>query len=171
MKRREFVTLVGGAVAWPLAARAQQSERMRRIGVLMGYSESDAEAQAWIAIFLLGLKQLGWIEGRNVQFDYRWAGGNVERMESYAAELAALNPDLVLAGSTPALAALWHQTRTIPIVIRERCRSGRARLYFNSGAPRQKHYRLYFAGVFDGGQMGGNAQGDFTFARADRSSL
>jgi putative tryptophan/tyrosine transport system substrate-binding protein len=117
MKRREFITLLGGAAAaWPLAARAQQPERMRRIGVLMGYSESDAEAQAWIAIFLLGLKQLGWIEGRNIQFDYRWAGGNVERMESYAAELAAFNPDLVLAGSTPALAALWHQTRTIPIV-------------------------------------------------------
>jgi putative ABC transport system substrate-binding protein len=117
MRRREFITMLGGAAAaWPLVARAQQTGKVARVGVLMGYAESDAEAEAWIAIFLHGLKQLGWIEGRNIRFDYRWAGGNVERMQSYSAELAELNPDLVLVGSTPALAALWRQTRTIPIV-------------------------------------------------------
>jgi putative ABC transport system substrate-binding protein len=117
MRRRDFVTLLGGAaVAWPLAAGAQRAGKVARVGVLMGYAESDAEAESWIAIFLHGLKQVGWIEGSNVQFYYRWAGGNVERMQSYSAELAELNPDLVLVGSTPALAALWRQTRTIPIV-------------------------------------------------------
>jgi len=117
LKRREFITLLGGAAAaWPLAAWAQQAGKVARVGVLMGYAGSDTEAEAWIAIFLQGLKQLGWIEGRNVQFDYRWAGGNVERMQSDSAELVELNPDLVLVGSTPALAALWRQTRTIPIV-------------------------------------------------------
>jgi putative ABC transport system substrate-binding protein len=117
MRRREFITLLGGgAAAWPLSTSAQPAGKVIRVGVLMGYAESDAEAVAWIAAFLHGLKQRGWIEGRNVQFDYRWGGGNVERMQSYSAELVELNPDLVLVGSTPALAALWRQTRTIPIV-------------------------------------------------------
>jgi ABC-type uncharacterized transport system substrate-binding protein len=117
VNRRNLITLLGGAaVAHPITGHTQQGAKVARVGVLMGYAESDAEAAAWIAVFLQGLKQRGWIEGRNVQFDYRWAGGNVERMQSYAAELAGSSPDLILVGSTPALAALWRRTRTIPIV-------------------------------------------------------
>jgi putative ABC transport system substrate-binding protein len=117
MKRREFITLLGGAAAaWPLTARAQQANRMRRIGLLMGYAANDVEAQTWIAAFLDSLRELGWIEGRNFQFDPRWASGDVQRMRSYAAELVGLNPDVILVGSTPALAALWRQTHSIPTV-------------------------------------------------------
>lgn len=117
MRRREFITLLGGAAAtWPLAARAQQLERMLRIGVLMGYAENDAEAKSWITGLVEGLKKLGWIEGSNIQIDYRWASGNLERLRSYAGELLGLKPDLILAGSTPALAAVYQQTRAIPIV-------------------------------------------------------
>src|ERR1035437_3222013 len=117
MRRREFITLVGGvAAAWPLSARAQQPERLLRIGVRMGYAENDAEAKSWITALVEALKKLGWIEGRNVQIDYRWASGNIERLRSYAGELLGLKPDLILAGSTPALAAAYQQTRAIPIV-------------------------------------------------------
>jgi putative ABC transport system substrate-binding protein len=116
VKRRTFITLLGGAVAWPLAARAQQPERMRRIGVLMGYTESDPEAQAWIRVLLQGLKEHGWIDGSTVRFDYRWATGNLNPMGSYAADLMALTPDVIVAAATPALAAVWRETRSVPIV-------------------------------------------------------
>src|SRR5262245_47057597 len=89
MRRREFITLLGGAaVVWPLGARAQQSERMRRIGVLMGYAENDSEAQAWVAAFREG----GWMEGRNIRFDTRWAWSDVEAMQRFARELTTLQP-------------------------------------------------------------------------------
>ena len=116
MRRRTFISLVGGAATWPLAARAQQPERMRRIGVLMGYAENDSEAQAWIAAFREGLQKLGWTEGRNVRVDTRWASADAEAMQRFAQELVALQPDLILSQSTPAVAALLQQTRTIPIV-------------------------------------------------------
>jgi ABC-type uncharacterized transport system substrate-binding protein len=117
MKRRAFITLLGGAaVAWPLGARAQQGERMRRVGVLMGYAENDPEAQAWIRALLQGLKEHGWIDGSTVRFDYRWATGNLEPMGSYAADLMALSPDVIVAAATPALAAAWQETRSVPIV-------------------------------------------------------
>jgi putative ABC transport system substrate-binding protein len=117
MKRRKFITLIGGAAAvWPFVALAQQRDRMLRIGVLMGYAENDAEAKSWVTGLVEALKKLGWIEGSNVQIDYRWASGNVERLRSYAGELLGLKPDLILAGSTPALAAISQQTRAIPIV-------------------------------------------------------
>jgi putative ABC transport system substrate-binding protein len=115
MKRREFVTLLGGTVAWPLAARAQQSERMRRIGVIMSGAADDPVGQAEAKAFQQGLQQLGWIDGRNVRTDYRWAAGTVENFRKYAAELVALTPDVILAvgGATgPVLQA----TRTVPIV-------------------------------------------------------
>jgi putative ABC transport system substrate-binding protein len=116
MKRREFITLVGGAAAvWPLGARAQQGERMRRIGVLMVVAESDPEAQPRIAAFLAGLQSLGWRDGQNVRIDYRWAAGNAGRMRAYATELIGLTPDVIFVSSTPALAAL-KATRTLPIV-------------------------------------------------------
>jgi putative tryptophan/tyrosine transport system substrate-binding protein len=119
VKRRNFITLLGGAAAcaWPLAARAQQPERMRRIGVLMGYPESDSEAQTKIAAFRDGLQKLGWTEGRNTRIDTRWATpADAESMERFAKELVALQPDLILSITTPTTAALLQQTRTIPIV-------------------------------------------------------
>ena len=117
MRRREFITLLSGAaLAWPLSARAQQQERMRRIGVLMGFAESDREGQALIAAFREGLQKLGWAEGRNIRIDYRWTALDKELMQQFAEELVALQPDLILTQSTPATAALLQQTRTIPIV-------------------------------------------------------
>src|SRR6266550_2584775 len=115
LKRREFITLLGGAAAWPLAARAQ--ERVRRIGVLMGYAESDWDAQGKIAAFREGLQKLGWAEGRNIRIDTRWPiPADVESMQRFAKELVALQPDLILSHITPTTAALLQQTRTIPIV-------------------------------------------------------
>jgi ABC-type uncharacterized transport system substrate-binding protein len=116
MRRREFIALVGGAAAWPLAARAQQGERMRRIGVLMNLAADDAEGQARLAAFLRGLQQLGWIEGRNAHLDIRWGAGDAERFRRYAAELVALVPDLILAASGSTMPPLLHATRTVPIV-------------------------------------------------------
>jgi putative ABC transport system substrate-binding protein len=118
LKRREFITLIGGAAAaWPLAARAQQQERMRRIGVLMGYAESDSDAQARLAAFRDSLQKLGWAESRNIQIDTRWPiPADLESMQRFAKELVALQPDVILSHITPTTAALLQQTRTIPIV-------------------------------------------------------
>jgi putative ABC transport system substrate-binding protein len=117
LRRRDFIALLGGAAAaWPLAARAQQSDRMRRIGVLMGYDENDSEAQAWVAAFREALQKLGWTEGRNVSIDTRWGRADTEVIQRFAQELVALQPDLILSQITPTTAALLQQTRTIPIV-------------------------------------------------------
>src|SRR5262245_60716060 len=117
IKRREFITLLGGAAAaWPLAARAQQSGAMRRIGVLMNLASDDAEGQARLAAFHQGLQQLGWTVGRNVQIDYRWGAGNADYIRKFAAELVALAPDVILSTGSPSVAALQQATRTIPIV-------------------------------------------------------
>jgi ABC-type uncharacterized transport system substrate-binding protein len=117
MRRREFITLIGGAGAWPIAARAQESGRVRRIGALMAYAESDPEGQAQIAAFREGLQNLGWAEGRNIRLDSRWAKpGDAESRQRFAKELVALQPDLILSHSTPNTATLLQQTRTIPIV-------------------------------------------------------
>jgi putative tryptophan/tyrosine transport system substrate-binding protein len=117
MKRREFITLIGGAAAaWPLAARAQQGERMRRIGVLMSTTADDPVGQARRAAFLQGLQQSGWTEDRNVRIDYRWAAAGPDRFRTYAAELVALAPDVILATGAPSVAALLQATRTVPIV-------------------------------------------------------
>jgi putative ABC transport system substrate-binding protein len=116
MRRRDFITVVGSAAAWPLIAVAQQSDRMRRIGVLMGFAESDPEGQALVAAFREGLQQLGWTEGRNVRIDYRWTELDKELMQRFAKDLVALQPDVILTQSTPATAVLLQQTRTIPIV-------------------------------------------------------
>jgi putative tryptophan/tyrosine transport system substrate-binding protein len=116
MRRRAFITLVGGAAAaWPLAAGAQQG--LRRIGVLMGFPESDSDARAFVAAFRDGLQKLGWTEGRNVRLDIRWTSpGNAEEMQRFAKELVALQPDVILAFATPVTAALQRETRAIPIV-------------------------------------------------------
>jgi ABC-type uncharacterized transport system substrate-binding protein len=116
MRRREFIALLGGAAAWPLAARAQQPERMRRIGVLMAMTADDPEAAPRVAAFAQGLQQSGWTIGQNVRVDYRWGGGNADNMRKYAAELVALAPNVILAHSSAAVAPLLQATRTIPIV-------------------------------------------------------
>jgi putative ABC transport system substrate-binding protein len=116
--RREFIAaLSGAAAAWPLAARAQQPERMRRIALLMNYAEGDTSAQADLLAFRQGLRELGWTEGRNVQFDYRWAAADADRTRSYAVELVSLTPDAIVANTLPVAAALKKATTTIPIVI------------------------------------------------------
>jgi putative ABC transport system substrate-binding protein len=114
VKRREFITLLSGAATWPRAARAQQPERMRRIGVLMGTS-ADQEGGDFAA-FPRGLQELGWTDGRNVRIDNRWGAGSPDTIRKYAAELAALAPDVILTSGTATMAALLHATRTVPIV-------------------------------------------------------
>jgi ABC-type uncharacterized transport system substrate-binding protein len=118
MKRRKLITLLGGAtVAWPLAARAQQSEAgLRRIGVLIGLPATDPVGQLEVAVFRQELRKLGWIEGRNIVLEYRWAGANPKSIETFAKEVVALGPDIILSRSTPATAALIRETRSIPIV-------------------------------------------------------
>jgi ABC-type uncharacterized transport system substrate-binding protein len=116
MRRRDLITLLGGAAAWPLAARAQQPAQMRRIGVLMMYAESNAQGQAFVAAFREALGKLGWREGHNVRIDYRWATSDLESIQRFAKDLVALQPDLILSSSTPTTASLLQQTRTIPII-------------------------------------------------------
>ena len=119
MRRRAFITLLGGsAMAWSLAARAQQSERMRRIGVLLSVDGSDPEGKAQLSGFTQALTELGWIEGRNLRTEVRWGNGDVDRIRTFAKELVALRPDVILAHGTPVTAALHRETRTIPIVLR-----------------------------------------------------
>jgi putative ABC transport system substrate-binding protein len=117
MKRRAFITLLGGtAAAWPLAARAQQGERMSRIGVLMATTTDDSTATARVIGFVQGLEQFGWTEGRNARIDIRWAAGEAGRFRQYATELVALAPQVILANSSQSVAALLQATRTVPIV-------------------------------------------------------
>src|SRR5437764_9752238 len=116
LKRREFVTLLGGAAVWPMVARAQQPGRLRRIGALMSWEESDPEIKTFLSGFMQGLAKLGWTDDGNVRMEVRWAGGNVDRLRMFAKELVDLQPDVILATSTPSTAALQEATRTIPIV-------------------------------------------------------
>jgi putative ABC transport system substrate-binding protein len=117
MRRRDFIKVIGGgAVVWPLAAHAQQPDRMRRISVLLGLTENDPEQNARLKAFRLGMRDLGWIEGRNVQIEYRFAGANLALISQHVAELIRLVPDVIVANSSPVLAALQTATSTIPIV-------------------------------------------------------
>ena len=117
MRRREFITLLGGAAAaWPFAAHAQQPERMRRVSMLLGLAEKDPEAIGRVKAFRLGMRDLGWIEGRNVEIEYRFAGTNLESINRHVAELVRLAPDVIVAHSTPVMAVLRPATSTIPIV-------------------------------------------------------
>ena len=116
MRRREFMTVLGGAaIGWPLAARAQ-GERMRRIGVLMGIAESDPARQSFVTAFTEALQELGWSSGRNIHIEYRWGAGDAERIRDFARELIEMQLDLIVGHTTPVVAALKAQTRTIPIV-------------------------------------------------------
>jgi putative ABC transport system substrate-binding protein len=117
VNRRDFITLLGGtAAAWPLAARAQQRERMRRIGALMNLTADDPEASARVTALAQGLQQLGWTVGRNLQIDYRWSAGDADRSRRYAAELVALVPDVILAGGGSVVGPLLQVARNVPIV-------------------------------------------------------
>jgi putative ABC transport system substrate-binding protein len=119
MKRREFITLLAGAAAWPVAARSQQQgDRVRRLAAMMGgrNADIDPEGRAWFTAFRKALEDLGWVEGRNFRADYRWPSGDLDRMEAIAKEFIDLKPDVMFASSTPSVLALLRQTRTIPIV-------------------------------------------------------
>jgi len=119
VKRREFITLLGGAAAWPLAASAQQGERMPRIGVLTSFASNDPAEQAYILAFTQALAQSGWIDGRNARIDIRWGAGDPEHIRRYAAELVALAPGVILAVSSAATGPLLQATRTVPVVFVE----------------------------------------------------
>jgi putative tryptophan/tyrosine transport system substrate-binding protein len=114
--RREFIAGLGSAVAWPVVARAQQGERIRRVGVLMPFDENDPVMKTWVSAFTQALAGLGWTDGRNVRMDFRWAGSDISRVRVFAHELVGLQPDIILTGATPATAAVQQETRTIPIV-------------------------------------------------------
>ena len=116
MKRREFISLVGGAAAWPLAVRAQQGERMRRIGVLMLYPENDPEGQRRATAFRQGLEKLGWVAGRNVQIDFQWGFGDADWIRAAAAQLMQVAPDIILANGTPAARVMQQSSRTVPVI-------------------------------------------------------
>jgi putative tryptophan/tyrosine transport system substrate-binding protein len=116
-KRRELIVFFGGAAAlWPLRARAQQADRLRRVGVLMGYSETDPEAQAFLSEFTRGLSELGWTDGRNLRINIYWAPGHLDLMRTFAKEIVGLRPDVILANSTPVTRVMKRETLTIPIV-------------------------------------------------------
>jgi putative ABC transport system substrate-binding protein len=144
VRRREFITLLGGAaVAWPLTAEAQQSERVRRIGVLMPLAEADQEARTLVTTFVQGLQEQGWTVGRNVLIDYRWAAGDAQRIQVFATELIEQNPDLILARSSPVVAALMQQTRTIPIVFFQVSDPVGQGFVTNLARPGGPHHRVY----------------------------
>src|SRR5215472_6192062 len=117
MRRRDFIAIVCGAAAWPLTARAQRSDRIKRIGVLIGFAENDPAVQSWLAAFRGALTKLGWTEGSNLQVELRWAGYDPDRMKTFAKELVDLRPDAILSVTTPVTGALVRETHTIPIVI------------------------------------------------------
>ena len=117
MRRREFISLLGGVAAWPLASHAQQAQRMRRIGGLIGFAEADPDVQSWLAAFRGALAKLGWTEGSNFQIQLRWASDDPDRMKAFAKELVDLRPDAILSVTTPVTNALVGETQTIPIVI------------------------------------------------------
>jgi putative ABC transport system substrate-binding protein len=116
MRRREFIAALGSAVAWPLTARAEQAERMRRLGILMAVAESDADARKGIGILQERLQKLGWKDGNNIRIDYRWGNGDPDRIQDLAKELVDLQPDVLVGHSTPSAKGLLKQTHTIPIV-------------------------------------------------------
>jgi ABC transporter substrate binding protein len=157
MRRREFITLIGSGAAWPIAARAQQGGRMRRVGVLQATAENDQETQARTEAFRKELAALGWTEGRDILIDYRYAAGDAARIKAYAAEIVSAGPDLILAHSTPVVAAL-RQGNPVPIVfVQVTDPIGFRR---KPGASGRQHHRVNLFRTRHGEQMAGNAQGD-----------
>jgi ABC-type uncharacterized transport system substrate-binding protein len=157
MKRRAFITLLGGAAAWPLAARAQQGERMQRVSLLLGIAENHPEAQSRVKAFQKGLRDLGWVEGRNIRIDYRFAASDPTRIREYAAELVRLMPDVIVGNTTPVLTALRRATSTIPIVFAV-VKPGRTRLHFELGASGRQCYWFQLYRVRNGREMVDDAQ-------------
>ena len=156
MKRREFITLLGGAAAaWPLAARAQQPERMRRLGVLMGRLESDTEGQARMAAFWEQFQKLGWMEGRTIRIDIRWQTPDADSLHRFAKELVALQPDVILSESTPPTAALLTTNAHHPNCLRRCFRSDRLRLRREPGAAGRQRHRVSQYRGFAGRQVDG----------------
>ena len=156
MRRREFVSLLGGAAAWPLAARAQQPSGIRRIGVLSGVAtEADSEAQARDAVFREALQKLGWTEGRNVQYEYRSrSSNNADLARRNAEELVALGPDVIFVGGATNVEALQRATRTIPIVFAGLTDPVGAGFIESLSRPGGKHHRLHSVRVRNKHQMG-----------------
>ena len=141
MRRREFITLFGGsAIAWPLAAQAQQAERMRRLGVLMAVAESDADARKGISILQERLQKLGWKDGNNIRIDYRWGNGNPDRIEDLAKELVELQPDVLVGHSTPSAKGLLKQSHTDTNCFSLSYRSNGSRFSLKSLASRRKYH-------------------------------
>jgi putative ABC transport system substrate-binding protein len=140
LRRREFIAGIGSAAAWPLAARAQQGERVRRIGVLMAGVENDPMVKSLFSAFTQALADLGWADGRNVRIDRRWGGGDINRLHALAQELVGLQPDILVTGGSPATVAVQRETRTIPIVfatVADPVASG-----IVPGLNRREHHRL-----------------------------
>jgi putative ABC transport system substrate-binding protein len=159
--RRQFISALGGAAsAWPLAARAQQGERMRRIGVLFGVAADDSTGKANYAAFLQGLQQLGWSDGRNVRIDARWAAGDAADARKYAAELVALAPDVILASGSSSPAPLLQATRSVPIVFAIVVDPVGAGFVDSLSRPGRKCYRLHAVRIQFVREMAGTAQGD-----------
>ena len=141
MKRREFITLLGGAaVAWPVAAQAQQAEGMRRLGVLMAVAESDADARKGISILQDRLQKLGWKDGINIRIDYRWGNGNPDRIQEFAKELVELQPDVLVGHSTPSAKGLLKQSHTDTNCFSLSYRSNGSRFSLKSLASRRKYH-------------------------------
>ena len=160
MKRREFISLLGGAAAWPLAARAQQGERMRRIGVLINLAADDPQGRARGAAIREGLQQLGWIDGRNVQFDYRWAAGDPGRIRRYAEELVALAPDAIVCHGSGDRRTVAAGHPHDPDRIRLRSRSRRRRLCKEPCTPGRQCHRFHRLRIWPGREMVGAAEAD-----------
>src|SRR5215831_2283143 len=163
-RRRQFITLLGGAAAWPVVAWAQQLERVRRVGVLLPADSNDAQYQAWVGAFLQGLALSGWTIGRNVRIDTRWATANAAEIRKHAAELAALAPDVILASGNsvgPLLQANPHSANRVP----ERRRSDRRRFRRQPGAAGRQRHRFHLVRIQSEREMAGVAQADY--ARRD----
>jgi hypothetical protein len=170
LKRREFITLLGGAVAaWPFAAHAQQPDRLRRIGVLMSVPESDPEVQAWLGAFSEGLQHLGWTAGHNIRLDYRWAAPvDAESRQRVGKELVAMQPDLILTQNTVSTASILQETRSIPIIFANVVDPiGSGFVASLTAAGRQRH-RVHPSGVLDSREMAGGAQRDCTARQSGR---
>ena len=164
MKRREFIAGLGTTAAGPFAARAQQGERVRRIGVLMPYNENDAVSdvlvKSEISAFVHGLSELGWTTGQNLRMDFRWSAGTVDLARKYAKELVDIQPDAIFVESAPQTAALKQLTQIIPIVFVPCVRSGRLGIGRWPVALRRQHYGLYSFARNDGRQVAGVAHAD-----------
>ena len=171
MKRREFIAALGGVTAWPLAARAQQGNRVRRIGVLMGLDENDPLAKPRVSAFTQALADLGWTVGRNLRMDLRSAGGDINRIRALAQELVGLQPDIILANSTPVTAALPGGDADDPDRL---CGPGRSRRHGYRPAaqpPGREHHRLRHSGNLAGRQVASAALGDRARAQAGRNHV